>query len=43
MAHMTREAMYQLASLLPEHRRGYYSDLSRLTTETLDFDIKTTP
>lgn len=34
---MTQEAMYQLASLLPEHRRGAYSDLSRMTTHYLEF------
>lgn len=31
------EAMYQLAALLPEHRRGYYRDLSRATTDTIEF------
>lgn len=34
---MTDEALYQLASLLPEPRRGYYADLSRATTETIEF------
>lgn len=34
---MTDEAMYQLAALLPEHRRGAYSDLSRLRTDYLEF------
>lgn len=34
---MTDEAMYQLAALLPEHRRGYYADAARATTETLEF------
>ena len=33
---MTDEAMYQLAAMLPEHRRGYYSDLSKATTETIE-------
>lgn len=33
---MTDEAMYQLAALLPEHRRGHYADLTRATTETLE-------
>ena len=33
---MTDEVMYQLAALLPEHRRGYYADLSRATTETIE-------
>ena len=30
---MTDEAMYRLAAMLPEHRRGYYSDLSKATSE----------
>lgn len=30
---MTDEAMYRLAAMLPEHRRGDYSDLSRATNE----------
>jgi 1-acyl-sn-glycerol-3-phosphate acyltransferase len=34
---MTQEAMYFLASLLPEHRRGVYADLSQATQETLDW------
>jgi 1-acyl-sn-glycerol-3-phosphate acyltransferase len=34
---MTDEAMYLLASLLDERRRGFYSDLSKATTTTLDF------
>ena len=34
---MTDEAMYILASLLPEHRRGAYADLSRATQETIDW------
>jgi 1-acyl-sn-glycerol-3-phosphate acyltransferase len=33
---MTDEAMYQLAAMLPEHRRGDYADLARATTETLE-------
>jgi hypothetical protein len=33
---MTDEAMYQLASILPEHRRGHYADLSQATTETIE-------
>jgi 1-acyl-sn-glycerol-3-phosphate acyltransferase len=37
MKHMTQEAMYQLAMLLPEHRRGLYHDLSKATTDTLEF------
>jgi 1-acyl-sn-glycerol-3-phosphate acyltransferase len=34
---MTDEAIYILAAMLPEHRRGYYSDLSKATTETIEF------
>lgn len=37
MQHMTREIMYQIAGLVPEERRGIYADLSRTTTETLEF------
>jgi 1-acyl-sn-glycerol-3-phosphate acyltransferase len=37
MHQMTQEAMYQLASLLPEYRRGVYHDVSRKTTEFLEF------
>ena len=37
MHHMTREIMYQLASLLPEQRRGFYRDLDQMTTDYLDF------
>lgn len=33
---MTDEAMYQLSAMLPEHRRGDYSDLTKATTETLE-------
>ncbi len=33
---MTDEAMYALASLLPEHRRGVYSDLSKATQDTIE-------
>jgi hypothetical protein len=29
--------MYLLASLLDERRRGFYRDLSKATTTTLDF------
>jgi 1-acyl-sn-glycerol-3-phosphate acyltransferase len=32
---MTDEAMYILAALLPEHRRGIYADLSKATQETI--------
>ena len=34
---MTTEAMYALAALLPEHRRGVYADLSQATQDTLDW------
>jgi 1-acyl-sn-glycerol-3-phosphate acyltransferase len=34
---MTDEAMYVLARMLPEERRGYYSDLSLETGETIEF------
>ncbi len=34
---MMTEAMYQLASLCPSEYRGVYSDLSRSTTDYLDF------
>jgi 1-acyl-sn-glycerol-3-phosphate acyltransferase len=37
MHQMTRETMYQLAALLPEHRRGFYRDLDQMTTDTLEF------
>lgn len=37
LSQMTREAMYQLAMLLPDSQRGVYSDLSKATTETLEF------
>ena len=33
---MTDEAMYALAAMLPEHRRGYYADLSQATQETIE-------
>jgi 1-acyl-sn-glycerol-3-phosphate acyltransferase len=35
--HMTTEAMYALAALLPPERRGAYADLSQATQETLEF------
>ncbi len=34
---MTDEAMYVLAAMLPEARRGVYSDLTKATCETLEF------
>lgn len=34
---MTDEAMYVLAAMLPEARRGHYADLSRATTDTIDW------
>jgi 1-acyl-sn-glycerol-3-phosphate acyltransferase len=33
---MTDEAMYQLAAILPEGRRGHYADLEQATTDTLE-------
>lgn len=36
---ITDEIMYQVAALIPEDYRGYYSDLSKATTEYLDFDV----
>jgi 1-acyl-sn-glycerol-3-phosphate acyltransferase len=40
---MTDEAMYRIARLLPPHMRGVYSDLSKATTEFLNFDVQWTP
>jgi len=37
MRRMADEAMYVLARMLAEDRRGYYSDLSAATAHTLDF------
>ncbi len=34
---ITDEVMYRIAMLLPEKYRGYYTDLSKATTEYLDF------
>jgi len=34
---MTDEMMFVLAALLPESRRGFYADLSRATTSTIEF------
>lgn len=34
---MTDEAMYVLASMLPAKMRGYYSDLSNATQDTIEF------
>jgi 1-acyl-sn-glycerol-3-phosphate acyltransferase len=34
---MTDEAMYILATLLPEHLRGYYRNLSLATSETIEW------
>ncbi len=33
---MTDEAMYRLAAMLPEPRRGHYADLSKATTDYLE-------
>ncbi len=37
LTQMTHEAMYQLAALIPEHRRGDYADLENATTDLLSF------
>lgn len=37
MSRITDEMMYQLAALLPERNRGDYRDLSRMTTDYLEF------
>jgi len=34
---MTDEAMYVLSAMLPEGRRGYYSELSRATQDTIEW------
>ena len=34
---MTDEAMYVIASMLPEHRRGVYADLSKATQDTFEW------
>jgi len=34
---MTREMMFQIASLLPEQRRGVYGDMSQMSTGYLEF------
>jgi 1-acyl-sn-glycerol-3-phosphate acyltransferase len=34
---MTKEAMYIMAGMLPEQRRGVYADLSQATTETIEW------
>lgn len=36
------EIMYQIAELLPAEYRGYYSDLSKATTNYLNFDVPIT-
>lgn len=38
----TDEIMYRIAMLLPEKYRGYYSDLSKATTQWLEFTTFTT-
>ena len=35
---ITDEIMYQMAKLLPEEYRGYYSDLNKATTKFLEFE-----
>ena len=39
---MTDEALYQLAALLPEHRRGHYANLHQATMETIE-PVETRP
>ena len=34
---MTTQAMYQMAALLPPHRRGFYADLDQAETDLLEF------
>ena len=34
---MTDEALYILAAMLPEYRRGFYADLSQATCETIEW------
>jgi hypothetical protein len=34
---MTEEAMYILAAMLPEERRGAYEDLGAATTRTIEW------
>lgn len=36
LSKLTNEAMYYLAAMLPEERRGYYSDLSKATQDTIE-------
>jgi hypothetical protein len=36
LSKMTEEAMYILAAMLPEYRRGVYADLSLATRETIE-------
>jgi 1-acyl-sn-glycerol-3-phosphate acyltransferase len=37
MRKMTDEAMYVVAGMLPEHRRGVYANLQNATTDTIEF------
>ena len=34
---MTDEAMYTLAAMLPEDRRGFYADQTKATQETIEW------
>ena len=34
---MSHEAMYALASILPDHRRGVYADFSKATQEMIEW------
>jgi 1-acyl-sn-glycerol-3-phosphate acyltransferase len=40
---MTDEAMYRIAGLIPEKWRGVYSDMSRASTNHLDFNVQWQP
>ena len=40
---MTDEAMYVLAAMLPEHRRGYYADLPKAMRETIERAVAVLP
>lgn len=40
LSKMTEEALYILAKMLPEYRRGVYSDLTQATQETIEYQIE---
>ena len=37
LSKLTDEAMYVLSEMLPEQQRGYYSDLSKATRDTIEW------